>query len=91
MKLTGAFFHKRHEFIRRHRPAKQVTLRKVAFQTAQIVHLGVQFNPFGHHLQTEAVGQGDDGCRNGSAVMIALDVGHEGTVDLERIQGKRFR
>ena len=50
----------RHELLRRHRSTEQVALQHVAAQQAQQLGLFFFFDAFGHHVQRQRVGQGDD-------------------------------
>ena len=67
--------------------AQQVALDDVALGVLQELELALRLHAFCHHVQFQRVGQRNDGRRDRGTGFVVLDVGHEGTVDLQGIDG----
>ena len=48
--------------------------------------LGLSFHAFSHHFQSHAVGQGNDGARNGGIGPVGQHFRHKAPVDLQLVQ-----
>ena len=44
------------------------------------------FHPFGNHVKPQAVGQGNDGARNGRIVGVNQCIAHKTLVDFDLVQ-----
>ena len=73
------------EFRRRQRLAQVVALNFTAAMLQQKARLLGRLHPFGDGVHAQALCQLDDGHHDGLVVCIAMDVAHEGLVDLELV------
>jgi hypothetical protein len=72
----------------RKRTACQIALNLVASFLQEERALGLLLDAFGEHRNFEAVRQPDDRADNRRGMMIVLEVGNEGTIDLDFVEGK---
>src|SRR5688572_24392435 len=71
---------------RRDRWTEQIALHLVAVERAQGVGLRLGLHALGHHGQAEFVRQRDDAGNDGAVARAVDHAGHEGAVDLQRVQ-----
>src|SRR3972149_4761725 len=71
------------EFMRRQRPAEVVSLNLEALMLPQKVQLFLALDPFGNHIEFQAVCDGDDGPGDGRGVGSLGKVLNEAAVDLD--------
>src|SRR5690606_36124044 len=79
------------ELLRGDGPAEQVSLLHLAAAAQQEGGLQFRLDTFGDHLQSELVAQCDDGPGERAVPATGGDVGHEGAVDLQLIDGKELQ
>jgi len=79
------------KIIQRERAAEQVTLEGVTAETDEEFALFLCLNALGNDRKAHGAAQGDDSLRNGAAGDIDKDVADEDTVDLQLVEGRRFR
>src|SRR5262249_56294990 len=75
----------------RGRPAHQVALDVVAGFAGQERQLVARLDAFGHHRHAQSARQADDGAHDGGRLRVAVDVGYEGAVDLDRVEWERLQ
>ena len=78
-------FQKGLEIYRRLRPGEQTSLRSIAPQRPEPVHLTVALDPFGDDGEPERVSHLDDRPDDPRARLIFVQCRHEGLVDLQQL------
>jgi hypothetical protein len=76
------------QFGRWHGPAVAVALGLVAAFRAQEVRLGLGFHAFGVGRNAEARAEAYDRADDRCSVGAAAEIGHEGAVDLDLVEGE---
>src|SRR5256884_2023246 len=63
----------------------------ISAELAQLLELLPALDAFGHHLDVQVPGHGDDGTHDGEIALVRHQVTHETAVDLERIHPPALR
>ena len=69
-------------------PAEEISLPFAAALFLQEFELRRGFDPFGENLEPQAMGHGDDRFDDGPVVSLPGEVGDEGAVNFQYIEGK---
>src|SRR5258706_11939631 len=67
---------------------EEEALRVLASERLQPMQLAQSLHPLGHDLDAEVVGQRDDGLHQLTMFVARIERGHEGAVDLQRVDRK---
>ncbi len=70
------------------RAGKIISLAKLAAEFPKLGELAGRLHAFGDHVETEALGEGDDRPHDLRVLAAGADPGDEGAVDLERVEGE---
>ena len=74
--------------LRPHGSAKEIALSELAIQRLQHHGLFLVFDPFGHHADVQIIGQLRGGLDQGHEIPPAIDIGDEGPVNLQPVNGE---
>src|SRR5579885_2918712 len=74
----------------RQRPADEIALDLAALLAGEEFELLLGLDAFRHHWQIEPAAERDDGANDGDRLLAVREVGDEGLVDLDLVEGKRL-